>query len=76
MKITLEPASDIQTVNGTPYRLWKGKDEHGVEVHAHIMLISLQTHDPAVAARFCKELADVGFAKRGTHRHLDLRHAI
>jgi hypothetical protein len=72
MKITLEPTATIQDVNGEPARVWTGHDDQGVPIVAHIRLVSPQTHDEAIAARYGAELRDVGFA-RATPITIDTR---
>jgi len=64
MKISLEPTAEMQRVNGVSCRIWKGVDDHGVPIIAHVACVSPQTHDDDVAARHRLELHDVGYATR------------
>ncbi len=59
MKLTLEPTDRIQTVDGSPCRLWTGTTETGVSVHAFIRCVSPQTHDAEAIALFEKELREL-----------------
>lgn len=64
MRITLEPTADIFLAEeltadrAVMLRKWVGATDDGVPVHAYIALISPQTHDPEVEARFDAELAE------------------
>jgi hypothetical protein len=64
MKITIEPTGEFQRVNGEPARIWKGVDEHGVPVPAHIRMVSPQTHDADVNDRYHRELIALGRSER------------
>ena len=73
MKLNLEPTGRIETVEGTPCRIWTGTTDGGVPVHAYIAVIQPQTHDPDAIATFEAALEEVPY-----ERHLvsfDLRMA-
>jgi len=57
MKITVEATGQIQTVNGRPARLWKGKTESGVEVRCWIALIEVRKDEDST--QFERELREV-----------------
>ncbi len=40
MKIIIESTTKIVEVNGIPARIWEGKTESGIKVHAFITLIA------------------------------------
>lgn len=56
MKLTIEPTAEMIRVNGTATRIWKGTDEHGVEVKVWVRAIEPQTHDEAQLEQFESEL--------------------
>lgn len=67
MKIELEPTDDFYAAQSIgpndgggllPARLWIGKTETGVAIHAWILAVSPQTHDPVVAEQFGRELVE------------------
>jgi hypothetical protein len=41
MKIILESTTRIDDINGVPCRLWQGKTESGVPMHAYIALVAV-----------------------------------
>lgn len=41
MKITIESTSKVVTVNGVPARIWEGKTESGIPVHAYVTRIAV-----------------------------------
>jgi hypothetical protein len=71
MKLTLESTTDIylaeELSRGGPVmvRLWTGVTDDGVPVHAYIAVVSPQTHDPEVEARFAAEFAERTVVSRG-----------
>jgi hypothetical protein len=64
MQLTLKPTDRIQTIEGTPCRLWEGTTEKGVPVHAYIRCVSPQTHDAEAIAVFDAELKALPPARR------------
>jgi hypothetical protein len=64
MKVTLASTHEIylaeELTRGGPVmvRRWVGTTDDGVPVHAYIALVSPQTHDPEVEARFAAEFAE------------------
>jgi hypothetical protein len=54
MKITLESTSKIVELNGVPARIWEGKTESGIPVHAFITRIVVAKEDDS--EEFQKEL--------------------
>jgi len=56
MKITLENTTKIVELNGIPARLWEGKTETGIEVHAFITRIAVKKD--ADCSQFEKELKE------------------
>lgn len=76
MKITIEPTGEFQRINGEPARIWVGYDEHGVPVVAHVRVVSPQTHDEEVNARFGRELTELGKAEHATPLAIDMRHIL
>ena len=60
MRITLDSTHTVieMLMDGrvVPARIWEGHTEDGVPVVAWITRISPQTHDPAVAEQFGREL--------------------
>lgn len=59
MKVTLSPTGKIDTINGSPARLWEGEDDFGTPVKAWIATISPQTHDAAANQRFADALREL-----------------
>jgi hypothetical protein len=47
MKITLESTSKIVELNGVPARIWEGKTDTGIEVHAFITRLAVHKDDDA-----------------------------
>lgn len=43
MKITIEPTGEFQRINGEPARVWRGFDDRGEPVVAHVRCVSPQT---------------------------------
>lgn len=74
MKITIEPTAEFQRINGEPARVWVGFDDRGAPVVAHVRVVSPQTHDEAVNARYARELKALGKAEHATPLALDMRH--
>ncbi len=64
MKLTLEPTPTIQSIDGTPCRLWTGTTETGIPVHAYIRCVSPQTHDAEAKAQFGRELRELPVPRR------------
>ncbi|WP_449255155.1 hypothetical protein [Bosea sp. (in: a-proteobacteria)] len=64
MKLTLEPTGIIETVEGTPCRLWTGADENGTPVHAYVATMQPQTHDPERLAAFAAALEEVPLVRQ------------
>jgi hypothetical protein len=56
MKLTLEPTNELQTVDGVPCRVWRGRDEGGTWVLAWVRTVQPQTADAAKLAAFESEL--------------------
>jgi hypothetical protein len=54
MKIELESTVEIAWVNGVPTRLWVGKTESGIAVHAFVVLIGVRRDEDN--AQFEREL--------------------
>ena len=50
--LTLTPTDRIEAVEGQECRIWTGQDDTGAPVVAFIRLVSPQTHEPDVNARF------------------------
>lgn len=71
MKLTLESTADIylaeELSRGGPVvvRKWIGTTDDGVPVHAYIAVVSPQTHDPEVEARFEAEFRERTVVTRG-----------
>lgn len=74
MKITIESTDKIVKLNGLPARIWEGQTDSGVPVICYVSLISPQTHDPEVNARFERELREVLPASAAADRCYDLRY--
>jgi hypothetical protein len=59
MIITLENTSKIVVVNGVPARVWEGKTDKGIEVHAFITRIAVnkeeETDDFQQELQLCRE---------------------
>lgn len=56
MKITLQSTEKVVTLNGLPARIWEGKTESGIEVHAYITLIAVEkTNDTSEFERELQE---------------------
>jgi len=58
MKVTLSSTSKIVEFNGLPARIWEGKTESGIEVHAYITRVAIDKDEPR-AAEFEQELKEV-----------------
>lgn len=56
MKLTLEPTRAIESVNGTPCRVWVGITEEGTEVKAWVACVQPQTHDAERLSTFDRTL--------------------
>ena len=56
MKLILESTDRIESIEGSSCRLWIGKTESDIPVHAYIRCVSPQTHDPDANALFDREL--------------------
>lgn len=41
MKVTLESTTRVVTLNGLPARIWEGRTESGIQVHAFITRIAV-----------------------------------
>lgn len=57
MKITAEATGEIQTINGTAARLWKGKTESGIDVRCWIA--GIEVSKDADNTQFERELKEV-----------------
>ena len=56
MKITLQSTEKVVTLNGLPARIWEGKTESGIEVHAYITRIAVEkTNDTSEFERELQE---------------------
>lgn len=75
MQITLTPTAEIIEINGEPARVWRGTDDHGTPIIAHVRMVSPQTHDAAVNDRYARELREVGQV-RGAPIAIDFRSII
>lgn len=58
MKVTLESTSKIVHLNGVPARIWEGKTDSGIVVHAFITRMAIDKDEPN-AEQFEKELKEV-----------------
>jgi hypothetical protein len=60
MKVTLESTTKIVDINnGVKARLWEGRTDSGIEVHAFITRIAVDKDAaPEVHARFVEELEE------------------
>lgn len=56
MKVNLESTTKIIELNGVPVRVWQGKTENGIEVHAFITRIAV--HNDLDASEFEKDLRE------------------
>ena len=56
MKLTIEPTSIIETIEGVPCRRWEGVTDAGTPVHVWVRMLSPQTHDPSALEAFDREL--------------------
>lgn len=56
MKLTIEPTSVFESIEGVTCRRWEGKTEEGIPVHVWVRLLSPQTHDANALALFDKQL--------------------
>jgi hypothetical protein len=56
MRIDLERTDRLENARGCVCRVWEGVDDHGVPVLAWVALVSPQTNDPEVTARFEADL--------------------
>lgn len=63
MKLTLEPTDRIESVQGTPCRVWKGTTEEGTEILAWIATVQPQTQDPEQLAAFERALRNVPYRR-------------
>lgn len=60
MKIILENTSKIVELNGVPARVWEGRTESGIPMHAYITRVALTENAGASAiAEFERELEAV-----------------
>lgn len=58
MKVTLESTSKIVQLNSMPARIWEGKTDSGIVVHAFITRIAIDKDEPN-SEQFEKELKEV-----------------
>ena len=58
MVVTLQSTSKTVELNGVPARIWEGKTDSGIEVHAFITRIAIDKDEPN-AEQFEKELTEV-----------------
>lgn len=58
MKLILEATGTIETVNGCPSRIWKGKTESGIEVTCWIPIVRVRRD--ADNSEFERELREIG----------------
>lgn len=56
MRLLLEPTAEPRLIDGVLCRLWTGHDEDGIPVHACIIYVSPQTHDPQALREFAQRL--------------------
>jgi hypothetical protein len=56
MKITIESTTKTVMLNGVPARIWEGKTESGIPVHAFITRIAV--HEDSDATQFEAELKE------------------
>ena len=49
MKVTLESTTKIVQLNGVPARVWEGKTESGIKVHAFITRIAVNKDEPNIS---------------------------
>lgn len=45
MRVILESTTKVVNVNGVPARIWQGKTESGIEVHAFITRIAINKNE-------------------------------
>ncbi len=64
MKLSLEPTDEIERVNGTLCRKWKGTTDLGTPVMAWIAIIQPQTHEPERLQEFEEQLRELPPARR------------
>lgn len=50
--LTLTPTDRLERIEGQDCRVWAGQDDQGAPVLAFVRMVSPQTHDPEVNARF------------------------
>ena len=56
MRITIESTTKVVTLNGVPARIWEGRTESGVPVHAYVTRIAVErTEDTAEFERDLQE---------------------
>jgi hypothetical protein len=73
LMIAVEPTEVLQEINGHLCRVWTGTDDHGVLVHAFILAVQPQTHDPMVARRYEAELHALPPAQAAPPIVIDMR---
>lgn len=56
MQLVLEPTETFALINGTPFRVWRGWTDQGVDVVAYVGGVQPQTDDPEYLAAFDAEL--------------------
>jgi hypothetical protein len=52
VKLTIEPTSEFERIDGRMCRVWTGTDENGTPVRASIAVVQPQTHDESLLADF------------------------
>lgn len=63
MKLTLQPTAKMESVQGTPCRVWEGETESGTPVKAWVAAVQPQTHDEALLAEFGRELKEMPYQR-------------
>lgn len=63
MKLSLEPTDRVETVQGTPCRVWSGITDAGTPVLAFVAVVQPQTHDPEQLAAFEATLREMPYRR-------------
>lgn len=58
MRVTLESTTKMVTVNGVPARIWEGKTDSGIPVHAFITRIAAPDRPEIDFSQFERELRE------------------
>ena len=64
MKLTIEPTSSIENIEGVPCRRWEGATDAGTPVHVWVRMVSPQTHDADRLKAFEVELQSLPAMER------------